>query len=36
MHGTYHMVWDDGARFDAEIAPFVLAAPTPDSDRYLN
>lgn len=36
MHGTYQMVWDDGARFDAEIAPFVLAAPTPDSDRYLN
>ncbi len=36
MHGTYQMVRDDGEKFDAVIAPFVLAAPTPDSDRYLN
>jgi ApaG protein len=36
MHGTYQMVRDDGSGFDAEIAPFVLAAPTPDSDRFLN
>ena len=36
MHGTYQMVRDDGDGFDAEIAPFVLSAPTPDSDRFLN
>lgn len=40
MHGTYQMVRDDGDPFDAEIAPFVLAVPTPDkapgTDRYLN
>jgi len=36
MHGTYQMVRDDGTGFDAEIAPFVLTAPTPDSDRFLN
>ncbi len=36
MHGTYQMVRDDGKRFDAEIAPFVLAVPTPDSNRFLN
>jgi ApaG protein len=28
MHGTYQMVADGGARFDAEIAPFSLAVPT--------
>jgi ApaG protein len=28
MHGTYQMVPDGGARFDAEIAPFSLAVPT--------
>jgi ApaG protein len=28
MHGTYQMVAADGARFDAEIAPFSLAVPT--------
>ena len=27
MHGTYQMVRDDGAGFDAEIAPFTLAVP---------
>lgn len=27
MHGTYQMVRDDGSRFDAEIAPFLLALP---------
>lgn len=27
MHGTYHMVRDDGASFEAEIAPFALVAP---------
>lgn len=36
MHGTYQMVRDGGAGFDAVIAPFVLSAPIPDSDRYLN
>jgi ApaG protein len=36
MHGSYQMVRDDGAEFDAEIAPFLLAAPTPEADRYLN
>ena len=28
MHGTYQMVRDDGAGFDAEIAAFSLVAPT--------
>lgn len=28
MHGTYQMVRDDGAGFDAEIAPFPLVVPT--------
>ena len=27
MHGTYHMRRDDGANFDAVVAPFTLAAP---------
>lgn len=27
MHGSYGMVGDDGDHFDAEIAPFTLAAP---------
>ena len=27
MHGTYQMVRADGERFDAEIAPFLLAVP---------
>lgn len=27
MHGTYTMVRPDGATFEAEIAPFMLAAP---------
>lgn len=36
MHGSYQMVRDDGTEFDAQIAPFVLAAPTKDRERYLN
>jgi len=27
MHGTYQMVHVDGTRFDAQIAPFLLAVP---------
>jgi len=27
MRGEYQMISDDGAHFDAEIAPFVLAVP---------
>lgn len=27
MHGSYQMVTDDGATFDAEIAPFTLVDP---------
>jgi ApaG protein len=27
MHGSYQMVTHDGARFDAEIAPFTLGEP---------
>ncbi|AOU98815.1 Co2+/Mg2+ efflux protein ApaG [Acidihalobacter yilgarnensis] len=27
MQGSYQMIADDGTRFDAEIKPFVLAAP---------
>ncbi len=27
MRGRYHMVRDDGARFEAEIAPFTLLVP---------
>jgi ApaG protein len=34
MHGTYQMHRDDGSGFDAEIAPFTLAAPR--SDRQFN
>lgn len=36
MHGTYQMVRDDGDEFDAEIAPFLLTAPVPESERFLN
>lgn len=36
MHGTYQMLRDDGSAFDAEIAPFVLAAPGPGDKRWLN
>jgi ApaG protein len=28
MQGSYQMVWADGGRFDASIAPFSLAVPT--------
>jgi ApaG protein len=28
MHGEYLMEWEDGARFDATIAPFALVTPT--------
>ncbi len=27
MHGTYQMQREDGSKFDAEIAPFLLAVP---------
>ena len=27
MHGTYHMIADDGVEFDAEIPAFTLATP---------
>ena len=36
MHGTYQMIRDDGHRFDAEIAPFVLSTPGAESERVLN
>ncbi len=36
MHGSYQMVRDDGSRFDAKIAPFVLTPPTAESERLLN
>jgi ApaG protein len=36
MHGSYEMTRDDGSRFDAEIAPFELAAPTAQRARWLN
>jgi ApaG protein len=28
MHGEYLMEWEDGARFEAKIAPFALIVPT--------
>ncbi len=28
MRGTYEMTYDDGGRFEAQIAPFTLAVPT--------
>ncbi|MBT8495296.1 MAG: Co2+/Mg2+ efflux protein ApaG [Deltaproteobacteria bacterium] len=36
MHGSYQMIRDDGHRFDAEIAPFVLSTPGAESERVLN
>lgn len=36
MHGSYQMVFDNGERFDAEVAPFVLAVPSAASERFLN
>ena len=36
MHGSYQMVRGDGHEFDAEIETFVLSAPSPDRERYLN
>ena len=27
MHGSYEMLADDGTRFEAEIAPFILSMP---------
>jgi ApaG protein len=36
MHGTYQMHRDDGACFDAIIAPFSLASPVRDPDRLMN
>jgi ApaG protein len=36
MHGTYQMVRPDGRRFDAEIAPFSLVAPTASPGDWLH
>lgn len=36
MHGSYQMHRDDGTVFDAEIAPFTLAAPVSDPRRLPN
>jgi ApaG protein len=36
MHGTYQMFRDDGTHFDAEIAPFLLVAPTATPTRWMN
>lgn len=36
MHGSYQMIAEDGTRFDAEIAPFVLSTPGAESERVLN
>jgi ApaG protein len=36
MHGTYQMHRDDGACFDALIAPFSLASPMRDPNRLMN
>ncbi len=36
MHGTYQFRRDDGAGFDATIAPFSLAAPARPDRRTMN
>lgn len=36
MHGTYQMHLEDGSQFDAEIAPFLLVAPDPPKQRWVN
>ncbi|MSP61339.1 MAG: Co2+/Mg2+ efflux protein ApaG [Myxococcales bacterium] len=36
MCGSYQMLRDDGARFDAEIAPFELAVPSESRARLMN
>jgi ApaG protein len=36
MHGTYQMHRQDGSQFDAEIAPFLLIAPSEPQKRWLN
>ncbi len=36
MYGSYQMIREDGVRFDAEIAPFGLAAPTETPSRWVN
>ena len=36
MHGTYQMARDDGAYFDAAIAPFALASPVLIGDHVIN
>jgi ApaG protein len=36
MHGSYQMTRDGAAAFDAEIAPFLLAAPSVTAARTLN
>jgi ApaG protein len=36
MHGSYQMEREGGQRFDAQIAPFLLAAPSMTAARVLN
>jgi len=36
MHGTYHMVREDGSSFEAEIGPFELLGPDDRIARVLN
>lgn len=36
MHGSYQMHLDDESSFDAEIPAFLLVAPGPGAERYLN
>lgn len=36
MHGSYGMVRDDGAAFDAEVPPFALVAPGAEQASSLN
>lgn len=36
MHGSYQMVRDDGAKFDADIAPFELEAPNAPESHEAN
>lgn len=36
MHGTYQMVRDGASSFEAEIAPFLLAAPSLTATRTMN
>lgn len=36
MHGTFGMVRDDGASFDADVPTFALVAPVADAAKLLN